>query len=224
VAAYKSFRARNVDKATALLREVYGPDARYDRFGERNGFDVQFISAVFGKTRVTEVKVESWSVIKPTHGFAHVAIPLGCLLRQDRGTERIEARAGAEGVVGRPHETITLATVRGRKLSLLAPIDDLVEYAVSLTGRSFDRSLMDRMAESIDLTTPLAATLARSMRRAIQDVASLSAVGMRQLVLSGFDDLLLSLAAPCLFLEVANLVAKRRHIAGRWQSAERVII
>ena len=196
----KCVSARDIDKAASQLQSVYGADARLDRLDPTAEFGMDFVSVAFGEVRLTEVKVCNWSMTRATGEFAHITLPLDGALIFESGASSFVAEPGRHATVGRPFETVNLKVVKGKGLALYTRIDGLIERAARLTGKSYDRSsLIDRMADRIDLSTPVCEALARTMKSAMLDVTGLASIGLGSLALSGYEELLLNIATAALF-------------------------
>jgi AraC-like DNA-binding protein len=199
----KCLSAKDIDKAASLLQSVYGADARLDRLDPTAEFGMDLVSAAFGEVRLTEVKISNWSMTRTTGEFAHIALPLDGALNYQSGAGLFVAEPGRRAAVGRPFETVNLKVSKGKGLELYAPIDGLIERAELLTGKSYDRSLIDHMADRIDLSYPVGEALARTMKSAMLDMTGLRSIGLGSLALSGYEELLLNIATAALFPQVA---------------------
>jgi AraC-like DNA-binding protein len=164
-------------------------------------------SVAFGDARVIRAKLSGWRMTRSMGDLVHIVLPLVGVLTYRSGARDVLARQDQRAAVGRPFETITFSAAAAETLALYAPVDALVERAERFADAPWDRRLaLERMADAIDLTSPAAQALARTLKATALNTMRLGAVGMSGIVTEGYEDLLLDFATVALFPDVARIL------------------
>lgn len=206
--------ADRADVASQQMATVYGDSAKIDYNGRRGDFAMRIQVATLGEATLARADIKNWSLRRNTDELVNILVSLDGRLDYRCGATAREALPSQDAAVGRPAQTIDVRVAQGRALSLYLPIKSLTERAERLTGKTYGEQLVANMVDRIDLSTPTGMALSRHMKTAMVELVSLHSIGMGALAASAYEDLLLTLAATCLFPQVAAALGQTERDCG----------
>ena len=209
------FATRDADLAGERMQAFYGSSARVERCVRQPDFSMRMQAARVGSLTLGKAEFSNWSLTRETRASVIVTLPLTGMLSCRRPGRELENRCLRHGAIARPFETYAAGVQKGIGIGLTLPVDGLVARAERLADREFGDSLLSRMDEQLDATTPVATALARAMKSSLSEAHNLDAAGFWRFAAASYEDLLANLAVACLFPELTDGIDRGAPDCGR---------
>jgi hypothetical protein len=156
-------------------------------------------SMLVGGHNLTKRDSRNWRSIRETRDALIVLMPLSGAPQYRNGAMNFEVEAQKSGVVTAPHSKYTTTVKRGVGIALTVPTEGLVARVERLTDKAYSDSLIPRMVDKFDATTPVAQALTRGMKSAMTEMGNLDAFHLAALASPAFEEMLLNLAVAAIF-------------------------
>ncbi len=201
-------KAFTLDQANELAQAMYGRDARVERWQQAERLVIDFKAIHFGQAQLLKVNLEGLSVERSTDDFLHVSIPLAGSFRRATRASAQEFDGMRKASIGRPFDRSKLEVAGASVLVFYAPRSVVIERAERLTGTAQnDGARLSDVTDSLDLSTPISAALARHLKSALAEMTHLNAIGAGALAARATEEILINMMTAALFPGVARTLA-----------------
>ena len=200
----KTFDSRDVETARAGLGRIYSAPASADRLEKRSPFLLRTRAAFLGRLTLASFEAANLHLTRESGNAVVLAFPVSGVMDYRKSGDRQTLVGQRQFVVARPFETFRIDSPQNHGMALNIPAEGLVARAERMTDKAFGATLLSRAVDRVDATGAVARTLAQRMKAAMAELAELDSVGMGALATGSYEDLLLDLAIPTLFPEIAE--------------------
>lgn len=195
------FVSDSPDEIEAFTTRVFGTSTRWE--GGVGGATprANFSGCALGGTRIMEVKLEHYSVSRTLENSLQLIIPMvGSLRRLMNGSDTAYGSQSSLAVVTQSGQKAKFCIEDGTGLIVSLPQSDLLDRARMLTGSSAVRE--EFTGADLDLRSPYAATLTRTVAQALSETTRLSALGLDLTPLATYEHLIGDMLAYALCSEL----------------------
>lgn len=210
--------ARACDKAAVerLLHQAYGSGVKCNLSASTDQVAMHFMQVSVGQLTLAKAEVVNFNCSRLSDTAAQIFIPIRGVLKHavSPGEPDVFADKSRAAVV-RPHVRASQEVKKGAAFVLTVPMKGMGERAEAVLDSEIRGDLISEMVHSVDLSQPVHRSLARNVGSAFTELLALETVGISELAISAYDELLSNLSLCSLFPSVAAKLARPYSSCGR---------